>query len=320
MLKRPSLPRGVVVLAFFLLAGFIGIQFVRPALVNPPVTAEIQAPAEVRNILRRSCYDCHSNESNLRWFDRINPGYWVVVLDVKQARQHLNFSEIGAKPAAQQKAALFEAVNMIQMGAMPLPSYAFVHRGTSIAPQDLAILRSYLLASTGPVPTISSIVSPDNPGNAEGTLATSKRNVLPAPNGVPFPTDYNHWQVVSSSDRFDNHTMREILGNDVAVKAISDHQINPWPDGTIFAKVAWQQQADSTGVVHAGQFVQVEFMIRDSRKYASTKGWGWARWRGTDLKPYGASADFSNECIACHTPVGKNDFVYTEPIEREHGQ
>ena len=53
--------------------------------------------------------------------------------------------------------------------------------------------------------------------------------------------DYKNWKAISSTDRFDNHTMREILGNDVAVKAIADGHINPWPDGTAFAKVAWQQ-------------------------------------------------------------------------------
>jgi hypothetical protein len=58
--------------------------------------------------------------SPLAWFDQIVPAYWAVASDVKTAREHLNFSEIGRLPEAQQKASLFEAVNMIQMGAMPL--------------------------------------------------------------------------------------------------------------------------------------------------------------------------------------------------------
>ncbi len=101
---------------------FIGIQFIRPELNNAPVTAEIQAPPEVKQILRNSCYSCHSNETKLLWFDEVVPAYWLVASDVKEARKHLNFSEIGAQPAAKQKAILFEAVNMIQLGAMPLPS------------------------------------------------------------------------------------------------------------------------------------------------------------------------------------------------------
>ena len=86
------------------------------------MTAELEAPEEVKQVLKNSCYNCHSNETKLPWFDKVVPAYWVVSSDVKEARKHLNFSEIGAQPAAKQKAALFEAVNMIQLGAMPLPS------------------------------------------------------------------------------------------------------------------------------------------------------------------------------------------------------
>jgi hypothetical protein len=111
--------------------------------------------------------------------------------------------------------------------------------------------------------------------------------------------------------------MREILGNDVAVKAIADGHINPWPDGTAFAKVAWSQQPDDKGQIHTGAFIQVEFMIRNEKKYADTAGWGWGRWRGTDLKPYGKDAAFTNECVSCHAPVRKNDYVYTMPIKGE---
>ena len=74
----------------------VGIQFIRPELTDPPVQAEIQAPEEVRTILRHSCYNCHSNETKLSWFDRISPAYWFVTQDVRRARQHVNFSEIGA--------------------------------------------------------------------------------------------------------------------------------------------------------------------------------------------------------------------------------
>jgi hypothetical protein len=108
--------------------------------------------------------------------------------------------------------------------------------------------------------------------------------------------------------------MREILGNEVAVKAIAENHIDPWPDGTAFAKVAWFQRADQQGIARPGAFFQVEFMIRDSKKYGDTLGWGWARWRGADLKPYGESAAFTNECVGCHSPLRNTDYVFTEPI------
>ncbi len=149
--------RGRLLLWFMgiVFVGFLGLQLARPELHNPPVTAEIQAPEEVRQVLRNSCYSCHSNETKLPWFDQVVPAYWIVSHDVKEARRHLNFSEIGKLPAAQQKGELFEAVNQIQMGAMPLPSYLRVHPHAAVSPESLAVLRAYLSApdvKTQPAP------------------------------------------------------------------------------------------------------------------------------------------------------------------------
>ena len=74
------------------------------------------------------------------------------------------------------------------------------------------------------------------------------------------------------------------------------------------------------GQIHAGDFLQVEFMEKDHSKYASTAGWGWARWRGMDLKPYGRDNGFAGECVGCHQPVAGNDYVYSQPVPREAGQ
>ena len=96
---------------------------IRPGIPSQPATAEIQAPPEIRTILETHCYACHSDQRRLSWFDQIVPGYWLVRHDILTARQHLDFSTIGAKPAAAQKAALYEAVTMVQLGAMPLPQF-----------------------------------------------------------------------------------------------------------------------------------------------------------------------------------------------------
>ncbi len=67
-------------------------------------------------------------------------------------------------------------------------------------------------------------------------LVAPATNVQPEFNGVGFLPDYKNWKVISSTDRFDNHTMREILGNDIAQKAIAEGHINPWPDGDCVRK------------------------------------------------------------------------------------
>ena len=77
----------------------MAIQFIRRPLPNPPVTADFQAPPEVKQILKKSCYGCHSNETKLAWFDLPVPAYWIVRDHVLDARTHVNFSEIGKLPA-----------------------------------------------------------------------------------------------------------------------------------------------------------------------------------------------------------------------------
>jgi len=299
-------------------AGFIAfaaIQFIRPAISHPPVTADLAAPAEVKQILRNSCYDCHSNETRLTWFDEIAPGYWLVASDVKSGRRHLNFSEIGALPPAQQLATLYEAVDQIQLGAMPPAAYTHLHRDAVVAPAQLSVLKTYLNPPVAPKAAAASDLAADTAQYEKWIREGSQTlTVAPAPNGIEFPSAYKNWKTISATDRFDNQTMRVILANDTGIQAIAENHINPWPDGTIFAKVAWFQRDDGQGHVGTGAFLQVEFMLRDSRKYAATKGWGWARWRGAGLTPYGKDAGFSAECVGCHTPVRDSDYVFTMPL------
>lgn len=302
--------------AAFLAAAFVGVQFVRPELTNPPVAADLVATPEVKEMLKVSCYDCHSDETRLRWFDQIVPAYWMVARDVKQGRQHLNFSELGGLPAAQQTATLFESFNQSQLGVMPPKSYLLMHPEARLSPSQLTVLENHLrslLPATAPNP--GSVAAADRQYQESTSPNASPAKVSPAPNGLAFPQDYKNWKAISSTERFDNGTMRVILGNEVAMRAIAANQINPWPDGTTFAKVAWEQLADDHGIVRAGAFKQVEFMVKDRKKYASTAGWGWGRWLGTDLQPFGKAANFTSSCVSCHTPMRDNDFVFTMPIK-----
>ena len=256
---------------------FIAIQFIRPGLTNPSVTADLEAPADVKKVLETSCYNCHSNETKLPWFDRVVPAYWIAARDVKLGRAHLNFSEIGKLPVAQQKAALYESVSQIELGAMPLPDYRRVHPESVIQPEQLGVLKAYLALAS---PTQPSTPAETSAADAQyekwienGGAASA---VSPAPNGLAFLPDYKDWKAISSTDRFDNHTLRQILGNYIAIRAIAENHINPWPDGAAFAKIAWLEQVDEKGSIHPGAFFQVEFMIRDAKKYSGTLGWGWA--------------------------------------------
>src|SRR5262249_41164800 len=127
---------------------FVGLQLVRRELPSGPVKTEIAAPEPVRQVLRTSCYNCHSNETKLPWYDRIVPAYLLVSADVKQARRALNFSELAD---AQLRGALFESVSQMQAGLMPLSRYSVVHPESRTTPEKIAVLKEYLNeAKSGP--------------------------------------------------------------------------------------------------------------------------------------------------------------------------
>jgi len=289
---------------------FAVLQLVRPAIPTQPAAAEVDVPPNVRNILDQSCYSCHSDQRRLAWFDQIVPAYWPVRHDILTARERLNFSTLGARSPAAQKAALYEGVNMIQLGAMPLSSFLKLHPEAEVAPDQLAALKAYL-APWSPLP---------NPRTSPVAAlpARSLATVPPEFNGFPFDADFKNWKPISFTDRGDNNTFRFILGNEIATKAAQSGHISPWPDGSRFAKIAWQQERGSDGLIYPGAFVQVELMLKDAGRYKNTEGWDWGRWRGADLKPYGKDARFVDECTGCHMPVAGNDYVYTLPMTTAH--
>jgi len=301
---------------------FAVLQLDRPGIPTKPATAELDAPIEVRQILEKDCYSCHSDQRRLSWFDQIVPAYWLVRHDILTAREHLNFSTLGSKPPAVQKATIYEAVNMIQLGAMPLSNFVKLHPEAKVTPEELATLKAYL-SPWKPLPAYQNPLSESTgtkTDDARVIVAAAPNSpiflttVRPEFNGIPFDASFENWKPISTTDRGDNNTFRFILGNDIAIKAVQSGNISPWPDGTRFAKIAWQQELGPDGLVHPAKFVQVELMIKDAQLYKNTDGWGWGRWRGLDMKPYGQDGRFVNECTGCHLPVRGNDYVYTLPI------
>lgn len=316
-MKKKSSGKWRMVLFFVLLCGVV-IQFIRPRLDNPAVSGDLQAPPEVKRILKRACYDCHSNETKLAWFDRLEPAYWLVAQDVREGRKVLNFSLWDSLTKDQQKGKLFEAFNKITFKEMPLKQYRLLHAGATITGDEQAVIRDYLSTLVVPVKYPDTTRSKAAGEQYEKWIRTgmAAREVAPAPNGIAFIPDYKDWVAISATERFDNGTLRAILANDQALKAIREGHVNPWPDGAAFAKIAWDQSADSAGIIRPGVFKQVEFMIKDSRKYADADGWGWARWvKGAQLAPYGKDALFVTECMNCHKPMQDRDFVFTSPLD-----
>ncbi len=130
--------------------------------------------------------------------------------------------------------------------------------------------------------------------------------------GIAYPSGWQDWSTVAVSYRTDNNTIRVVLGNEVAVKAARSGDMRQWPDGAMLGKVVWKAEGLESwkAAKKPAGFVHAEFMFKDSKKYADTYGWGWARWVGLEQQPFNKGAQI---CISCHTPVKDNDWVFTRP-------
>lgn len=124
----------------------IGIQFI-PTLpkTNPPATAAIEIPGAVESIVKRSCFDCHSNETVWPWYSRVAPMSLFVSHHVEEGREHLNFSEWKNLPAGEQKKLLDEILEEVEEGNMPLGSYTWIHGEAKLTGTDVNLMLRWLV-------------------------------------------------------------------------------------------------------------------------------------------------------------------------------
>jgi hypothetical protein len=133
--------------------------------------------------------------------------------------------------------------------------------------------------------------------------------------GIKIPPGYRDWKLISVAHEAGNlNDFRAVLGNDVAIKAYREEKL-PFPDGTIIARLAWSYvSSEENNRVFgraqsfvAGAPINMQLMVKDSKKYATTGGWGFAQFK--DGKP-DPEADLKT-CFPCHEPGKARDFVFT---------
>ena len=105
----------------------LGIQFIPINKTNPIITQDIQAPAEVKNILRTSCYNCHSNETKWPWYSNFAPISWMIINDVSDARNKLNFSTWNKISFEKKEELMKDIWDEVRQEDMPLTLYTFIH-------------------------------------------------------------------------------------------------------------------------------------------------------------------------------------------------
>ena len=134
------------IIALLVLLGFAGIQFVRPERVNPPVVpgetleAAANVPKEVSDILKRSCKDCHSNETVYPWYSNIAPISWSVVDHIRAGRDELNFSKWATYSGSRKKRKLEEICKEVEERQMPHTQYLWIHRDAYLSDSDIETL------------------------------------------------------------------------------------------------------------------------------------------------------------------------------------
>lgn len=135
------------------------IQFVRPARSNPPVnpgatiTARLMVPKAVEGILDRSCRDCHSNETRWPWYSNVAPVSWFVIDHVNHGRSHFNYSNWAQYRPDESAGLLKDSCALAQKGAMPLPSYLWMHGHARLEAPDIETLCTWTRATVALLPS-----------------------------------------------------------------------------------------------------------------------------------------------------------------------
>ncbi len=137
----------VVKIVVYALAGFLVIaQLFRIDKTNPAVDASVdylatvEVPAEVSQLLKASCYDCHSDETAYPWYTNIAPVSWWIKKHINDGRKHLNFSVWGTYTAKRKAHKMEECYEMVEEGEMPMASYTWMHGDAALDDDQKALL------------------------------------------------------------------------------------------------------------------------------------------------------------------------------------
>lgn len=135
---------------FLLLIAFVGIQFM-PTKRNQSNKAletdffkTFDVPNNVQILLKNSCYDCHSNNTNYPWYHKIQPVSWLLENHIKEGKKELNFSEFGTYSKRRQKSKLKSVISQIEENKMPPSTYTLIHKEAKLSGSDKELINTLL--------------------------------------------------------------------------------------------------------------------------------------------------------------------------------
>lgn len=128
---------------------FLSFQFIQIDKGNPSVNKKIdynqitQTTPEIQKILKKACYDCHSNEVNYPWYSSIAPISWFIKEHVNQGKEYVNFSEYGKYNRYQKEHINSSLYRVIENKTMPLNSYLWMHKEANLSEKDYILLLNW---------------------------------------------------------------------------------------------------------------------------------------------------------------------------------
>jgi hypothetical protein len=133
----------ILTVIFVLFAIFVLIQFYPVNRDNGPVVADFNGDPAVKQILERSCYNCHSNETKWPWYSHVAPVSWLVASDVHEARQHFNFSNWQNMKLVDQLAVRRGAWKHVEEGSMPPGLYLLMHSDARLDANEKEVIHKW---------------------------------------------------------------------------------------------------------------------------------------------------------------------------------
>ena len=136
--------------AFAIAIAFIAIQFIQPArnisghMLATEISKAVSVPDSVQMILKRACYDCHSNNTIYPFYAYIQPIGWLLNSHIKEGKSQLNFSDFGSLSKRRQASKLKSIANQIKDESMPLPAYIVLHKNASLRKTDKDLIINWV--------------------------------------------------------------------------------------------------------------------------------------------------------------------------------
>jgi hypothetical protein len=136
-----------------MLVVFIIIQFIQPAENKTAVDSKadlvsiLGVPANVANILKNACYDCHSNYTSYPWYASVQPLGWLLAKHIKEGKEALNFNEFGNLQGRRQQSKIKAIYNSVRDGSMPLGSYKLLHPEARLSNENKTLIMDWAAKS-----------------------------------------------------------------------------------------------------------------------------------------------------------------------------